>query len=1363
MSRRMLFARKVLSITVALTLVALTVRMADAGCCVSWSRRAGEGPGPRYGHALAYDGGSGRVTLFGGFQTSGNAGRKNDTWVWNSTQRAWTNVTPAGDKPSPRLGHAMAGDPDASRIILFGGFESGIYTNDTWEWDGVAKTWGNVTPGGLSPSRRTGHVMAFDPVRGTVLLFGGVDIKNAYLNDTWEWNVAQRTWVNVTPAGLRPAPRGRAGMAYDAANNKFVLFGGLTGTLFLDDTWEWDAVTKTWANVTPAATKPSARSSPPMVFHSVCEKVVLYGGETTGNGLSNETWEWDGLTKSWRLTAEDASGPGARTQHATAYDPNANRVVLFGGSTNNNVMAGDTWELACPCADEAASEPVTLPSGEVVFPFGPDANEIAESEEVVYDEGFVKDLYPEHDTSVDTWYTDAECEMSIGGTEPPEESEADLVRELAEAGVTGVTPQEIADLHVEWERQIEVVASQEQMKLSGAGPVAPPYTPPAAPHCRRRGCKYVFGGRDLVFVHGLRLSNLMDKITGKPEASAEWKEPTVFPGSIENPEFYGSGYFKRGAEQYWKAHLDRFMRSKGIQNRYLIVAYSSNERLETAAHAVLTQIGDAMRTGEGVVDPSGKKDHANFGAPSFVVVSHSTGAPVTDVAMASAVKHPNLRAGFIARHAKAHIALAGAFSGSRMATAAVALSGYAAVKTPDWVCPVARLGLMAWRMGDAELPKCPIVFNTVTDSILIDLVPVVMQLKWGGYIGATPVRTLTVVGAHPTFYTPLKRILHPGFDDGVLTINSQVANPNSAFLWPSGFRPRLPRGIRTYDMGVAALFKGLASPFRAGGYYRDQVFEPRLNPAVSVPHPLLVAAGATANLSPTGMVQPVAHEYDLTGGYSPLRRYPNHYSAFQSASDHYSAYTGPWDSLDDKYYHKTFLSERNLEETRVITDPAVYDSYEAAYPCDNQPLLNRATVPQPKQVVRSRPLGKKKKRWVWKRTYRLLEGWENKVVMDYVYESVLAEGCTQCAAPAPEDDCNQNGFENSCDISSGRSQDCNRNGAPDECEGVGPVNIRGIQPSSISSTAGQSVTFIATARTAGNCGPLTYRWSKGGVELKDGGAFSGTQTDKLTINPISKADAGQYVVTVTNACGCSSTTFSTLTVIGEVRVGVPGWSDSPGVSTGNFGLKRGMNIFGVWGGVSPTSPTLIGSVEDARLALFALRYGRVLAANERFALEYTFDAIPLTVLSYPDFNVSPVGTETSLFRVEKVRRTVYGAGLSPLGFQFYFRPQNRVRPFVSASGGFLYFKDPVPKFSSTRFNPNFDFGGTQFLSRAPRLNDIGFNLTVNFGGGIQVSTRPWQAFTIGYKYHHFSNAYRAPNNPGFDGHVFYTGYSFFLR
>ena len=1312
-------------------------------CCVNWSLRSETGPAARHEHRMAYDAGSGKVTLFGGRKANGLLA--NDTWVWDAAQRNWIDVTPAGLKPSPRTAHAMVSvtSPAGSSLFLFGGYQTGIYTNDSWEWNGVTKTWRNVTPAGPSPSHRVNHAMAFDPDRGKVLLFGGQGTNNLRLNDMWEWDVTARTWTNITFSGPRPTPRKYSGMVYDEATGKIVLFGGSDATIRFGDTWEWDPAKKSWADVTPAGAKPSPRSELTMIYNSTCMKSVLYGGYTAGS--NDERWEWDGLMKTWRLAPKGTNTPGRRSQYGMAYNPVTNGILLFGGSKEL-----DTWEFACPCAEETT--PLDS-NGNVILPPGVDPNEI-EYEDVEYDAGLVKDIYKDHDPNLDNWGGD-ECETSIGGITPPE-SDADLAKELADAGITGVTPEEIVKAHEEWETQIEEVAKQEQMKLATAGPVSTPYTPPTAPpRCKKKGCKYVFGGRDLVFVHGMKLNHLMDKMTGKPGATAEWKEPTVFPGSIENPEFYGNGYFKRVAEQTWKAHIERFLRNRGIQNRYLIVSYSCAERLERGAHAVLTQIGDAMRTGEGVVDPSGKNDRTNFGVPSYVVLSHSTGAPVTDVAMASAVKHPNLRGEFIARHAKAHISLAGAFSGSRFATAAVALSGYLAINTPDWVCPVARLCLMAWRM-DTDIPECPIVFNTVKDSILIDLVPVVMKLKWGPYMDDTPVRTLTVVGAHPTYLGPLKRILHPGFDDGVLTVNSQVANPNITFLWPSGFTPERIGAVKVFDMGVWSP-KGLKSPIRAMGYFLDQVVEPKFNPLR--PDFTYVAGAATPYISPTGMVQPIRREYGLTSGFNPLRRYNNHYSIYQSTSDHFSAYTGPWDSPTNKDYRDTF-SERNFEETRVITDPAIFDNIVTLYACDNQPLLDIAKVPPVREIRRGRKIGRRNraKRWLWSRPYRLLDGWQDKEVMDYVYETVLTGGCQECP-PKPDEDCNRNGNDDGCDISNGSSRDCNKNGIPDSCDGAAPVEMRGSLRPSTDATIGQEITLADKALTSDNCSPLTYRWSKDGVDLNDGGAFSGTWTNALTIRPISPAHRGVYVLTVTNACGCSATSSTTLSLRNTWgRAGLSDLSTGPGINP----LLRGTDRITVSGGWSFTSPTQIGSTEQATFGQITVRYGRILAANEHLALEYTFDGIPLAVSSAPDFNVSLISTEHPLFRVEKTRRTIYGFGLSPVGFQLYFRPQDRLRPFVSTSGGFLFFKDAAPKFRSASFHPNANFAnGSVFQGGLPRTNDEHFNYAFDFGGGIQVPTSQRQAFIFGYKYHHFSNMSRSiPNNPGFDAHIFYTGYSF---
>ena len=190
--------------------------------------------------------------------------------------------------------------------------------------------------------------------------------------------------------------------------------------------------------------------------------------------------------------------------------------------------------------------------------------------------------------------------------------------------------------------------------------------------------------------------------------------------------------------------------------------------------------------------------------------------------------------------------------------------------------------------------------------------------------------------------------------------------------------------------------------------------------------------------------------------------------------------------------------------------------------------------------------------------------------------------------------------------------------------------------------------------------------------------------------------------------------------------------EAPGVrQRGVYGMERAANEYGVWGGGSFGSPTLIGTTERVRLGLVAFRYARVLARGENLALKYTLDAVPVASLSFPVF-------ETAAGVTREVRKTITGAGLSPVGFQLNFRRRERVQPFAQASGGFLYFGERVP-----------DTRGAQF------------NFTGDFGGGVQWKTGARRAWTVGYRYHHVSNGYRADVNPGFDSNLFYVGFSIF--
>jgi Lipid A 3-O-deacylase (PagL) len=193
--------------------------------------------------------------------------------------------------------------------------------------------------------------------------------------------------------------------------------------------------------------------------------------------------------------------------------------------------------------------------------------------------------------------------------------------------------------------------------------------------------------------------------------------------------------------------------------------------------------------------------------------------------------------------------------------------------------------------------------------------------------------------------------------------------------------------------------------------------------------------------------------------------------------------------------------------------------------------------------------------------------------------------------------------------------------------------------------------------------------------------------------------------------------FSTLVVVTPLQ----GAETSPGASAG-YALTKGTNEFGLWAGGSPDST---GNIENRKLLLFALRYGRVLATWESVALEYTLDIFPAVVVFEPD-------------RVRRGSSTIYGAGLSPLGFKVNFAQQSWIQPFVAASVGFLYFEDDIPVPHSSRFN-----------------------FTPEIGLGVEFFLAPKRALTLGYKLHHISNAGIGRSNPGMNSHVIYAGFSFF--
>ncbi len=184
--------------------------------CFEGGRCAGEPP-PRIDHAMAYDPGAGMVLVYGGqdplSSTCSGTGSNNSclgTYGWNGT--TWTRLSDSDTDPD------ADGDPGAREF---------------WEWNGAS--WTEVRPTDPRPPGRTGHSLVYDSRLQKVLLFGGHAATltdcgpgDIYCNDLWAWD--GESWEAIPTVDLfdngQPSPRSYHRAASDSDNSQMILFGG---------------------------------------------------------------------------------------------------------------------------------------------------------------------------------------------------------------------------------------------------------------------------------------------------------------------------------------------------------------------------------------------------------------------------------------------------------------------------------------------------------------------------------------------------------------------------------------------------------------------------------------------------------------------------------------------------------------------------------------------------------------------------------------------------------------------------------------------------------------------------------------------------------------------------------------------------------------------------------------------------------------------------------------------------------------------------------------------------------------------------------------------------------------------------------
>lgn len=326
------------------------------------------------------------------------------TWEWNGS--AWTkacDTTMGCIGPGTATGGDLVYNSFDDVAVLFVGGDPADNTK-TSIWELSVNGWQKKCGPGTScigPSGRGTVGLFYDGTRASIGVSAGTDTLANDLGEMWLW---RGDWVELcTKASCVPVPTEGGKIAYHEVKGVDVLHGGQTlglGAATQNKTWTYDG--GTWTNVGPTG-PPSARWRHAVAYDAGQHRVFMFGGALDwGTQTSNQTWVWDGSWTQLCGTGTSCSQtPSARWMSGLVHDRARNRMVLFGGESDNmtTVLSDEVWEYAPPGATGPTGWSKKCGAGTACS--GPPAGQAFWN--MAYDERRHVTVYMAHDTDLWEW------------------------------------------------------------------------------------------------------------------------------------------------------------------------------------------------------------------------------------------------------------------------------------------------------------------------------------------------------------------------------------------------------------------------------------------------------------------------------------------------------------------------------------------------------------------------------------------------------------------------------------------------------------------------------------------------------------------------------------------------------------------------------------------------------------------------------------------------------------------------------------------------------------------------------------------------------------------------------------------------
>lgn len=274
---------------------------------------------------------TGEVTLYGDFHR------------FDTLRNRWQSVSVSGAQPPARAFAPLVNDPASERLVMYGGATFGdffgdfVALEDLWAFDPDRGTWTELGADNVGPGGRSGATLWIDG--GKLYLFGGIDSFFQTYNDLWTYEFATHIWLEVIPNGASTSPPARHEALSGSAvhDGRVTLYGGETVTedfsfITLPDTWQYDLAQGTWQELTPA---PQHDITPPRNLGAAAllgDALYVHGGDIPGGELCGAVFAQNPTDELWRFDLKAGRWKKLSPRGTTVARLKRSRGVEVGGA-----------------------------------------------------------------------------------------------------------------------------------------------------------------------------------------------------------------------------------------------------------------------------------------------------------------------------------------------------------------------------------------------------------------------------------------------------------------------------------------------------------------------------------------------------------------------------------------------------------------------------------------------------------------------------------------------------------------------------------------------------------------------------------------------------------------------------------------------------------------------------------------------------------------------------------------------------------------------------------------------------------------------------------------------------------------------